>query len=104
MPSIDLSDMRLRQRRNISRSWRGMSINEQIIIRPLTSVDRVLRKRSILKKGDIIINQVLAKTRTRTSIPLLNSRVSRNQVLAKTRTITSKPLLNSRVTKEDALQ
>ena len=74
--SIDLSDRRLCQRSNRSRSWLGKSINEQIIILPLTSVEWVLRKRSILKKRDNSKNQVPAKTRTITPIPLLNSRVT----------------------------
>ena len=77
-----MSKERLCQWRNISRSWQGKSINEKIIVLPLTSVDRVLRKRSIRKK--YVIN--------------------RNQVPPKTRTITPMPLLNSRVTKEDTLQ
>ena len=79
--SVDLSDRRLCQRRNRSRSWRGKSINKKIIILPLASVDRVLRKKSILKKGDISRNQVLAKTRTITPIPLLNLRVTKEDTL-----------------------
>ena len=67
--------------RSRSRSWQGKSINMQIIILPLTSVDRVLRKRSILKKGDINRNQVPAKTRTITPISLLNSRVTKEDTL-----------------------
>ena len=62
-------------------SWRGKSINKQIITLPLTSVDRVLRKRNVLKKCDISKNQVLAKTRTITPIPLLNSRVTKEDTL-----------------------
>ena len=81
-PSVDLSDKRLCQRRNIRRSWQDKSINEKIVILPPTSVDLVLRKRSILKKSDI----------------------SRNQVPTKTRTITPIPLLYSRLTKEDSIQ
>ena len=54
--SVDLSYKRLCQRRHRSWSWRSKSIHEQIIILPLTSVDRVLRKRSILKKSDISRN------------------------------------------------
>ena len=80
-PILDLSDKRLCQRRNISRSWRGKSINEQIVILPLNSVDRVLRKRSIIKKSDINRNQVPTKTRTITLIPLLNSRVTKEDTL-----------------------
>ena len=71
-PRIDLSDKRLCQRRNRNRSWCGKSINKQIVILPQTSVDRVLRKKSILKKRDIRRSQVVAKTRTITPIPLLN--------------------------------
>ena len=74
--SVDLSDRRFYLSRDRSRSWQGKSINEQIIILPLANVDRVLRKRSILKKGDISRNQVLAKTRTITPISLLNLRVT----------------------------
>ena len=69
------------QRWNKSRSWQGKSINKQIIILPLTSVDRVWRKRSILKKCDISRNQVPAKSRTITPIPLLNSRVTKEDTL-----------------------
>ena len=76
-----MSDRRLCQRWNRSRSWRGKSINEQIIILPLTSVDRVERKRGILKKGDINRNQVPLKTRTIAPISLLNSRVSKEDTL-----------------------
>ena len=54
--SVDLNDRRLCRRRHKSMSWRSKSINEQIVVLPLTSVDRVLRKRSILKKSDISIN------------------------------------------------
>ena len=80
-PSVDLSDRRFCPKTNRCRSWRGKSINDQIIILPLASVDRVLRKRSILKKGDISKNQVLAKTRTITPVPLLNSRVTKEDTL-----------------------
>ena len=80
-PSVDLSDRRLCLGRNISKSGRGKSITEQIIILPLTRVDRVLRKRSILKKGDISRNQVHAKTKTITPIPFLNSRVTKEDTL-----------------------
>ena len=44
---------------------------------PDYSVDRVLRKMSILKKGDINRNQVLVKSRKITLISLLNSRVTK---------------------------
>ena len=81
MPSVDLSDRRLCQRKKKSRSWQGKSINEESIILSLVSVDRVLRKMSILKKGDIIRNQVLTKTRTITTIPLLNSRITKEDTL-----------------------
>ena len=56
-------------------------MNEQIIILPLTSVDQVWRKKGILKKGDIGRNQVPAKTRTITHIPLLNSRLTKEDTL-----------------------
>ena len=79
--SVHLSDMRFYLSRDRSRSWRGKSINKQIIILPLTSVDGVLRKRNILKKGDISRNQVLAKTRTIIPISLLNSRVTKENTL-----------------------
>ena len=80
-PSIDLSDRRLCQRRNKSRSWHDKSIKEQIIILLVTSVDWVLRKRNILKKHDISRNQVPGKTRTITPIPLMNSRVTKEDTL-----------------------
>ena len=79
--SVDLCDRRFYLSRDMRRSWRGKSINEQIIILPLTSVDRVLRKRGILKKGDINRNQVPTKTRTITPISLLNSRVTKEDTL-----------------------
>ena len=79
--SVDLSDRRFDLSRDRSRSWRGKSINEQIIIVPLTSVGRVLRKRIILKKCGINRNQVLPKTRTITLISLLNSRVTKEDTL-----------------------
>ena len=79
--SVDLSDSRFYLSRDRSRSWRGKSINEQIIILPLTSVDQVLRKRSILKKGDVSRNQVPAKTRTITPISLLNLIVTKEDTL-----------------------
>ena len=67
--------------RNRSMSWRGKSINKLILILPLTSVDRGLRKRYILNKSDISINQVPAKTRTITHISLLNPRVTKEDKL-----------------------
>ena len=79
--SVDLSDRRFYLSRDRSRSWRGKSINEQIIILHLTSLDRVVRKKNILKKGDISKNQVLAKTRTITSISILNSKVTKEDTL-----------------------
>ena len=60
---------------------RSRSINEQIIILPLTSVDRVGRKMSILKNSDISKNHVPPKTRTITVIPNLNSRVTKEDPL-----------------------
>ena len=48
--SVDFSDMKFYLSRDKSRSWRGKSINEQITILSLNSVDRILRKKSILKK------------------------------------------------------
>ena len=81
MSSVDLSDRRFYLSKDRSKSWRGKSINEQIIILPLTSVDLILRKRSILKKGDISRNQVPAKTKTITPISLLNSRVTKEDTL-----------------------
>ena len=56
-------------------------MNGQIIFLPLSSVDRVLRKRSILKKGDINRNQVPVKTRTITPILFLNSRLTKEDTL-----------------------
>ena len=64
-----------------SKRWRDKSINEQIIILPLTSVDGVLRKRIILKKGDINREQVPAKTRIITPIYFLNLRVTKEDKL-----------------------
>ena len=78
---VYLSNGRPCQRRNRSRTWRSKSLNEQIIILPLTSVDRVLSKKSILKKGDISRNQVPTKTMTLTPIPLLKSRVTKEDML-----------------------
>ena len=78
---VNLSDKRFYLSRDRSRSWPGKSINEQIIILPLTNVDGVLRKRSILKKGDLNGNQVPTKTRTITPISLLNSRVTKEDTL-----------------------
>ena len=79
--NVDLSDRKFYLSMDRSRSWRGKSINEQIIFLPLASVDRVLRKKSILKKGDINRNQVLVKTRTITPISFLNSRVTQEDTL-----------------------
>ena len=81
MSSIDLSDRKLCQMRNRSRRWQDKSVNEQIIVLPLISVDRVVRKKIILKKSNISRNLVPAKTRTITPIPLLNSRVTKEDTL-----------------------
>ena len=80
-PSVDLSDRKLCQGKHRSKSWRSKSINEQITILPLISVEWVLRKRSILKGNDISRNQVPSKTRTITLIPLLNSKVTKEDTL-----------------------
>ena len=75
--NVDLSDRRFDLSKVRSKSWRGKSINQQIIILLLTSADRVLRKRSILKKCDINRNHVFSKSRTITPISLLNLRVNK---------------------------
>ena len=68
----------------MSRICGSNSINELVVSLPLTSANQRLIERYILKKCDISKNQVLAKTRTITSIPFLNSESNQERYILMT--------------------